>query len=257
VSPRRLPLLTIEPDPKLTAYEAAEPAWLRWLDDKSIAAIPPAGGVIIGMDWEDLCAAIVPHLTGSDAEFAKEREDAIPQALTTLEGSLSQALAEVRNRATSSPADDAAPEPMVQVAAAAAECAMRALLARVADRSTAELLPVARALDGLPRLYWNGPAAALANEQAAERVAPRAAAVASIAGYLASTPVGSSSQHGGWMGTQLEQRNWKWFESALVRLTYTASVARLVAAGCAWPGRFSVTYCATRGRVFDANEARK
>ncbi len=245
----RLPIAEVQKDAHLSASDAG-PAWLRWLDDKSVAAVPSAGGAVITMEWEDLCAELAPHLIGSDAVFAEEQGAHLSRSLSRLEGALFQALADVQAGKEASPGGDEAAAPMLDVAAAAAECALRVLVARAVGRTPEEITPVARALAAVPLLHFDGPAGALAKERAAEKIAPRAAAVAAIIGYLAHVPFGASLDHGGWLGAHLEQGHWKWFEAAVVPLTFTASVARLLAVGCGWRGRFSVTSLATRGRVY-------
>lgn len=248
--PPRLPIASIEPDAKLALYDAG-PAWLRWLDDKSVAAVPSAGGAVITMGWQDLCAELAPHLVGNDAAFAQEQDTALPRALARLHESLSHALADVKAGRPSAQSNDDVARPIMDVSATAAECTLRVLLSRAVGRSAEELPAVARALSAVPLLHFDGPAGALAKERAAEKLAPRAAAAAAIVGFLGHVPLGASLEHGGWLGAHLERQDWKWFEAAVVPLTFTASVARMLASGLEWRGRFSVTALATRGRVFE------
>jgi hypothetical protein len=201
------------------------------------------------MDWADLCAAVAPHLAGTDAAFAADAEASVPPALAALDASLARALDDVRQGRAGSAEDGVAPALACSIAAAAAECALRVLVARATERVPTEIVPVTRALDALPRAYAEGPARWLVAERNAERLAPRATAVAAIVAYLVSAPFGPSVKQGGWIGGQIERARWGWFEAAVVPFTYTASVARLVAAGCPWTGRFSVALSATRGRI--------
>jgi hypothetical protein len=251
LSTPRLSIESVTVDPALSAHEGLGPAWLRALDDKSIAAMPAAGGVVRVMEWEDLCAAIVPLLEGSDAAFTERQEVELPRALEKLEASLAQVQADVR-AGTASAAQDQAAAAMVECAAAAAECAMRVLVGRVANRPATELAPIAKRLETLPMVYRSGPASSLANDRAADKLAPRAVAVAAIAAYLAHAPLGAGAKGREWLGVRLERGEWKWFESALAPLTMAAVAARAVAAGCKWRGPFSVTSWATRGRVTSA-----
>jgi len=251
LSQSRLSIESVTPDPALSAHEGSAPAWLRALDDKAIAAMPAQGGVVRVVEWEDLCAAIVPLLEGSDAAFAERMETELPRSLERLEAALAQVQADVKAGTTSQAEADAATA-MVECASAAAECAMRVLVGRVANRPTTELSPIAKRLETLPMIYRSGPAAPLANDRAADKLAPRAVAVASIAGYLAHAPLGAGAKGREWLGVRLERGEWKWFESALAPLTMAAVAARAVAAGCKWRGPFSVTTWATRGRVANA-----
>ena len=251
LSPQRLSIESVPVDAALAAHEGKAPAWLRALDDKSIAAMPAAGGVVRVMEWEDLCAAIVPLLEGSDAAFAERLEVELPRALEKLESALAQVQADVKAGQPSQASDEAAAA-LVECAAAAAECTMRILVGRVANRPTTELAPVAKRLETLPMIYRSGPAGSLANDRGADKLAPRAVAVASIAAYLAHTPLGAGAKGREWLGVRLERSEWKWFEAALAPLTIAAIAARAVEAGCKWRGPFSVTSWATRGRIASA-----
>ncbi len=248
LAPVRLSIESVPVDPALASHQGNAPSWLRALDDKSIAAMPAAGGVVRVMEWEDLCAAIVPLLEGSDAAFAERLEVELPRALEKLESSLAQVHADVKSGQPSQAVDDAAAA-MVECASAAAECAMRVLVGRVANRPTTELAPIAKRLETLPMVYRSGPASSLANDRAADKLAPRAVAVAAIAAYLAHAPLGAGAKGREWLGVRLERSEWKWFESALAPLTMAAVAARAVEAGCKWRGPFSVTSWATRGRI--------
>jgi hypothetical protein len=248
----RLEVQEVTADPRLGSYDGGTPEWVRWLDDKSVAAMPAEGGAIITMEWPDLCAAVAPQLQGIDAAFVGAADAALPGAIASLEASLARALDDVRHGKASSPEDDVAPPLVATIAAAAAECALRVLVARAANRTPTDLVPVTKALDVLPRAYASGAAHSLPSERGAERIAPRATAAAAILAYLVSAPYGPNTKQGGWIGGQIERGKWNWFEAAVVPFTFTASVARMVAAGCTWPGRFSVALSAARGRVVGA-----